>query len=1013
MKRFVLLTTVCLALVFTVNAFAANATRDILRPALGGSGMLYGEAKASAAKQDTFYLMGGSPTALVGKFEDAGGASHWQGFTSLDPTLQPSYWSVTDNSALVINGNYSAWCGIEYPPLNPPAAGPGYGNSWFQVLAWSCEVDPDSDVSVRWDYKVYYDSETGYDITALQYFDGLAWTSAVEFDGAGFSDSFVNFVVPRGLNTLQLRILFESDGAWSDADGLFPTDRGACQIDDIIITVNSVVENSEDFEDGTFGDWEQVISPNVGDFAAMYRNLGDLDICRSNTSSQAAFIDDGIVVPGTGGTICITWCYGPGGYIVNNTGGLAGPDFGINNHILSPILEWPSGVDTAYMEWTVYRHMLLQTATWAGHFYRFAVRSIDTGDPNDMEFAAWQSDNYVYYGGPDYIRTQQDLGAYIVPGATHVQIRLGVEEIRSIGGLVFTGYDNAPAPYFDDIALVAYPFAGPSITTRDLDVAQDNFPESGELNYSDLCANSVRFDMANSISPTADLYNNPGDTIFFDIVPIRAGSTLVMPPKMVVKMKANRLFESCRVLPDGFTSTPIDANWALIEGEVDGLETFTAGGAQVQDRFNFDLPDEYFFYPGDVIHYYIQAEDDLGGLTTLPGNLDWFGDFDRLIFNRQSVFVVRALPTMFSDTPGDQPKILFWNDAHERANENEWFFALNNIGYREGVNFDLYNTNGPSSGVGNGLGGRANEFQLEHYDILLYSVAYLQSITLSDGSSDLGDDIGVLDGWFGFGGKKAFFTGDGLIYDLNNSTAGQAFIDRYFSLSFQNRSIRALINNQTTPLVKAVPANGVINRVPEWIVYGGCLQVNDFDAVNVVSSTRLAEWTNPAGQTGVYTYSAASLYNYAPYTATTVYMPYDFMSIVNAPGYTPPIGQTGLAARAIILEDILFYFSSLTTLPPTDVTPDRVFAATNFPNPFNPKTTIQLNLPSDGKVSLKVYNVRGELVRTLVDGQLPAGQPTFEWSGENDQGGQAASGVYFYKAEHNGNSLIKKMALLK
>jgi hypothetical protein len=62
---------------------------------------------------------------------------------------------------------------------------------------------------------------------------------------------------------------------------------------------------------------------------------------------------------------------------------------------------------------------------------------------------------------------------------------------------------------------------------------------------------------------------------------------------------------------------------------------------------------------------------------------------------------------MFSATENDQPSILFWQDAIDRGGQNEWFFALSQLGYKMGVDYDMYATNAPSSGLGNGLGGRA------------------------------------------------------------------------------------------------------------------------------------------------------------------------------------------------------------------------------------------------------------------------------------------------------------------
>ncbi len=81
----------------------------------------------------------------------------------------------------------------------------------------------------------------------------------------------------------------------------------------------------------------------------------------------------------------------------------------------------------------------------------------------------------------------------------------------------------------------------------------------------------------------------------------------------------------------------------------------------------------------------------------------------------------------------------------------------------------------------------------------------------------------------------------------------------------------------------------------------------------------------------------------------------------------------------------------------------------NFPNPFNPTTNIQFDLVNASKVSLKVYNVLGEVVATLVDGEaLSAGAHTYAFDGAS-----LASGVYMYRLEANGVSSTRKMMLMK
>jgi hypothetical protein len=85
----------------------------------------------------------------------------------------------------------------------------------------------------------------------------------------------------------------------------------------------------------------------------------------------------------------------------------------------------------------------------------------------------------------------------------------------------------------------------------------------------------------------------------------------------------------------------------------------------------------------------------------------------------------------------------------------------------------------------------------------------------------------------------------------------------------------------------------------------------------------------------------------------------------------------------------------------------------NFPNPFNPETVIKFNLPQASPVTLKVYNILGQVVSTLVDEPLSAGSHSVTWNGTNAQGRDVASGVYFYRISAAGHESIQKMTLLR
>jgi hypothetical protein len=88
--------------------------------------------------------------------------------------------------------------------------------------------------------------------------------------------------------------------------------------------------------------------------------------------------------------------------------------------------------------------------------------------------------------------------------------------------------------------------------------------------------------------------------------------------------------------------------------------------------------------------------------------------------------------------------------------------------------------------------------------------------------------------------------------------------------------------------------------------------------------------------------------------------------------------------------------------------PNEFSLSQNYPNPFNPTTSIQYALPVAQHVNLSVYNVLGQTVVTLVDGQMEAGRYTVDWEASDN-----SSGVYFYRLTTDKNTETRKMLLLK
>lgn len=84
-----------------------------------------------------------------------------------------------------------------------------------------------------------------------------------------------------------------------------------------------------------------------------------------------------------------------------------------------------------------------------------------------------------------------------------------------------------------------------------------------------------------------------------------------------------------------------------------------------------------------------------------------------------------------------------------------------------------------------------------------------------------------------------------------------------------------------------------------------------------------------------------------------------------------------------------------------------------YPNPFNPLTTVAFNLKTPGTATLNIYDVRGRFVRNLEDGHLESGRHDYIWLGRDRSGQRVASGVYFARLQADGQTLIKRMMLVK
>jgi len=122
-------------------------------------------------------------------------------------------------------------------------------------------------------------------------------------------------------------------------------------------------------------------------------------------------------------------------------------------------------------------------------------------------------------------------------------------------------------------------------------------------------------------------------------------------------------------------------------------------------------------------------------------------------------------------------------------------------------------------------------------------------------------------------------------------------------------------------------------------------------------------------------------------------------------------------AAARTFDDLLPQLETLTTGETNDLTvaemPKEFALHQNHPNPFNPETEIRYEVSKEGRVTLGIYNLLGQRVKTLVHGIVKAGKHTARWEGTDESGKNVPSGVYVYRLEADGTLVERKMTLLR
>ena len=1033
-KALVLLLGVCFVALLVGSVAARDINRDV-RPVKDWSSNEFPELTDpglrglyESAAADTYCLVWYT-------FEGSGGLTGW---TRLDHTNQPAIFFHVDDfvglgggdfgGLVPLQGTKSMWCGSRPNSADPYLCGwatiPGYANAWNQDLG-TAAFSFTGKITVS--FKIAWDSEPDYDYTRLQYdAGGGVWTNVPGAEYTYYGASTDEYEINLTQSRTKLRFHFSADGAWSDSDGLYNSD-GASILDSIRVRDALALDNTETFEAAAVGAtsagiWIGSIAPGFGRYSGLRSNLTDNDPCGDNFGNQVVFFI-GSPNPSSSypGLYDVPFCVGGGG--------LTAPC--ANEVVVSPLIDMTKysinkntvqngtidpadlpALGGAALRFTVYRDLPAANLV----YYQWEVRRVIAGCPGK-----WNDRNYVYYGpDQDYIYVSEPVGDFL-SGSDPVQVAVGVADMCDVWYVGGTDCAvHTPSPWIDNVRLYRYKTAGPQWSYRDLEFFQDNFPSDGNEIESFVLA-----DCAQDINAATVAAIRPGDSTVVGATSLLGGgiATVGGSPALYIHVKATYIGPA-PVKPNLFgaglagssttkvSGSPVTFNfkyvsdngvWTIIQSE----KARTNAGAIVADKFMVDLNDA-LFTRGYEILYYFTAVDNAAVESAFP----------RYSRSGPPYFEWSCLPTLNSD-------VLFVDDFEGRGSfagsvENYWMPVFDAVLAPPNNKVDKYDVNAPSSGVDNGPGSRAKNKQLiDQYKKIVWDSGDLEMATISDGLADKANDVAMLNLWMSTSPHSAglWVCGDDIAYELALSAAPGALtllstwcgVD-YVETSYFNATGGRIGGGVVTPLITGDADSGVFVHggvADKFYAYGGCFVINEFDVLDKTANGKYALRYPVYNSQNYYAGISSDQLNSPGQIVRTMWFGFSYQYIRDDKVAKPE-------DRFELAGDVFAWMNNVTNVDITPAyTPKSYNLAQNFPNPFNPSTSIKFDMKDKGFVALKVYNVAGQLVRTLVNGTKDAGSYTITWDGKNNRGGAVASGIYFYKMETKDFNQTKKMVMLR
>jgi len=493
-----------------------------------------------------------------------------------------------------------------------------------------------------------------------------------------------------------------------------------------------------------------------------------------------------------------------------------------------------------------------------------------------------------------------------------------------------------------------------------------------------------------------------------------------------------------------------------------------SSGTVVANRWFVDVNDDYF-RGGDAMKYFWACSDNGGGLSTTPSGItaaQYAGGTISVATAELAtggLHEVNYLPTIvwdagylaavaaddFGDVAPTAPQlansyqkncILYYQKLVSRrrsgdVNRTSFMFTLDDLGYKG--EYDVYDVQGYGNTC-NQLITRANVAQCTGYALIIQDDGRSTLVPNVPAGEDVDGSQFDQASWYRsyLAAGVNSLAGTATLWLIGENTA---FIHQSNPLFSTDMGLGTLVTDQAlsvNPTVRGTNnftfANGGLGTFTgdEFALNGGCPTIRAYDAISVPGAATVTH-NYRAGM--VQGNGAIAMNRNVAQKWNTVWMGFGWFDIRFSGAPTNPGPQRVLASKIIAqtvptsidpdgmgpLAPVACNPAGGTTDTPGD---DPVIEAPpavtslhqNVPNPFNPTTKISFDLARNGQVKLQVFNVAGHLVKTLVDGAMPAKRGhEVVWNGLDEAGNRVPSGVYFYQLVTDELTATKKMALLK